>query len=298
MDVLSLLMSASLIPQVVLPAALFLIMTGVGLSLTLSDFRRITDYPRAVLVGVLLQLIALPVLAFLLVTLFGLSGALAAGLMMVALAPGGATSNLITYLLRGDTALSVSLTALSSLITPFTMPVMAWMVLAFWLPESGAGDFPIVPTMLKLLVMALVPVALGMLVRHFAPAFSERMQAPVKFLSILFLVAVVVGIVKANHEQLMAIIGEVAPVALLLMVLAMLMGWAASRLLRLSPEIAITLAIETGIQNAGTALLITAGILQNPQMSAAALSYGVLMNVPVLLLLVWRNLPQQKVAQA
>lgn len=289
-------MSASLMTQVILPAALFLIMTGVGLSLTLADFRRVADYPRAVLAGILLQLLGLPVLALALVSLFGLPGALAAGLMMVALAPGGATSNMITFLLRGDTALSVSLTAVSSLITPFTMPLMAWVVLGWWLPDSGSGDFPIVPTMAKLLVMALVPVGLGMLIRHFAPAFSDRMQAPVKFLSILFLVVVVVGIVKANHEQLMAIIGQVAPVAILLMVLALIMGWQVARWLGLSTEVAMTLAVETGIQNAGTALMITAAILHNAQMSAAALCYGVVMNIPILVMLVWRNLPQRQTA--
>lgn len=290
-------MDASFIPQVVLPAALFLIMTGVGLSLTLTDFRRLADSPRAVLAGALLQLLLLPVLALLLVNLFALSGALAAGLMLVALAPGGATSNLITFLLRGDTALSVSLTALSSLITPFTMPLMAWMVLDYWLPNTSSGDFPVVPTMFKLLLMALLPVVLGMLIRHWAPVFSTRMQGPVKLLSVVFLIVVVVGIVKANAEQLGMIIGQVAPAALSLMLLALAAGWLVARLLRLSQEIAITLAIETGIQNAGTALLITAGILHNPQMSAAALSYGVLMNVPVLLLLVWRNLPSSR-AQA
>lgn len=289
-------MTANLMTQIVLPAALFLIMTGVGLSLTLADFRRILEYPVAVLAGVVLQLLCMPLLAYGLVTLFDLPGVLAAGLMMVALAPGGATSNMITFLMRGDTALSVSLTALSSLITPFTMPLAAWVVLGWWLPDAGAGDFPIVPTMLKLLMMALLPVGLGMLIRFYAPVFSERMQVPVKFLSILFLVLVVVGIVKANSAQLLAIISQVAPVALLMMVLALLMGWQVARWLGLNRQVAMTLAIETGIQNAGTALLITAGVLHNAQMSAAALSYGVLMNVPVLLMLLWRVLPQRQMS--
>lgn len=291
-------MDAAILTQVVLPAALFCIMAGVGLSLKFASFRRILVQPRLILLGLGLQMICLPLLALLLVQLFQLPAALAAGLLIVALAPGGATSNMITFLIRGDTALSVSLTGLTSLLTPLSLPLLTVVFVAPWVPDIDLSQFPVLATMFKLLAIALLPVVLGMLVQHYAPEFSQRMIRPVKVMAVLFLLIVVVGIVGANYQKLLVTISLVGPVALLLMILALAGGYFLTRSLGFPQAQALTLGVETGIQNAGTALLVTAGVLQSPEMSVAALCYGVVMNLPVMVLIIARNWAGYRLARA
>lgn len=291
-------MTATIMTQLVLPAALFCIMIGVGLTLQFADFQRLIARPGPVLLGLGLQLLCLPLLAAALIAVLNLPPALAMGLLIVAFAPGGATSNMITLLVRGDTALSISLTAISSLITPVTLPLLTWLALQWLLPEVSNDDFPVLATMGRLLLIAVVPVLLGMLIRRYAPAFSLTMQRPVKWLSLLFLLIVVIGIIKANHDRLADILLMVGPVALLLMSLTLALGYGVARWWQLPADQALTLAIETGVQNAGTALLVTAGVLQDPQMSASALCYGVVMNLPVLVLICYRNRPRSKADRA
>lgn len=289
-------MTATYMTQLVLPTALFCIMVGVGLTLQFADFRRLLVRPGPVLLGLSLQLLCLPLLAVGLVSVLNLPPPLAVGLLVVAFAPGGATSNMITLLVRGDTALSISLTAISSLVTPLSLPLLTWLALQWLMPQASSNGFPVLATMARLVLIAVVPVLLGMLVRHYAPRLSLKVQAPVKWLSLLFLLIVVVGIIKANQARLAEIVLAVGPAALLLMMLALGLGYLVARWWQLPPEQALTLAIETGVQNAGTALLVTAGVLHDPLISASALCYGVVMNLPVLVLIGYRNLPRRHVA--
>ncbi|MBY4677802.1 bile acid:sodium symporter family protein [Marinobacterium arenosum] len=291
-------MAANIISQLILPAALFFIMLGVGFSLQPADFRRVWQSPLAVAVGLTLQLLVLPVLGALVVLLFSLPPLMACGLMILTLTPGGATSNMITYLCRGDTALSVSLTALVSLITPFTLPLLTLWVLQWQLADGQVIDFPVLATMAKLVLIALLPVLLGMLVRYRWPVFCQRMVGPVKWLSLLFLLLVVVGILRANWDAFPALVKQLGPAVLSLVLLAMLIGYGVAQRLRLAGEQATCIAIEVGIQNAGTALLVTGGILQNPTMSASALIYGVLMNLPALALILYCNRPRRQRREA
>lgn len=282
-------MQTSFMTQWILPMALFVIMLGVGMTLRADDFRRVLRAPGAVLTGLLAQLLLLPCLGLLLVSLLQLPPLLAVGLMVLTFAPGGATSNMLTLLSRGDTALSVSLTAITSLITPFSLPLLTLLALNHWQGELVLPEFPVLESVLKLLLITLVPVLLGMLLSARSPNFSRRVTRPVKLLSLLFMILVVSGIVMANWTRLPALIAIVGPAALLLALLAMSSGYLLARLMRLQSEQQVTLSIEVGIQNAGTALLVTGGLLQNAEMSASALIYGVLMQVPALMLVLWRN---------
>jgi BASS family bile acid:Na+ symporter len=142
---------------------------------------------------------------------------------------------------------------------------------------------------MKLVLVTLLPVLLGMLVSGRSPGFSHRVKGPVKILSLAFMVVVVTGIVAANWGRLPALVAIVGPAALLLALLAMGSGYLLARLMRLQASQQVTLSIEMGIQNAGTALLVTGGLLQSAEMSASALIYGVLMQLPALLLVGWRN---------
>lgn len=291
-------MENSVVTQVVLPAALFVIMLGVGLTLSLEDFRRIWSQKRVVALGVSLQLVLLPLLGFLVVTLFQLPAGLAVGLMILTFAPGGATSNMITYLARGDTALSVSMTATVSLIAPFSLPLLAALALEHWFGQSQALAFPVVQTMGKLVVMTIIPVLLGVFLHHKLPMLCKRLQAPVKWLSMLFLLVVVAGIVKANWQRLPELTLQVGPAVLTLITLAFALGYLISRQLRCDTTRALTLGIEVGIQNAGTALLVTGTVLHNAEMSASALAYGILMNIPVFVLIIYRNWRTESTAAA
>ncbi|BBB29201.1 bile acid:sodium symporter family protein [Neptunomonas japonica] len=279
-------MESTALTQVVLPLALFFIMLGIGLSLDVSNFLDLKSRPLAVVLGSVLQLVVLPLLGYSVVTLLNVPPAYAVGIMILTFAPGGATSNMISYLSRADTALSVSLTVIASVVTPFTLPLLSFMAVSHWLSLDTTVAFPIVLTIFKLLTIALLPVILGMWLNHKAPYFSAKLQLAVKWCSLLFMLAVVVGIVSGNKDKLSGMLVEVGPVIILLSFAAMLIGWWAGKLFRLPAKQGVTLAIETGIQNAGLALMITGAVLHNTEMSGVVLLYGVLMQVPAILLIV------------
>jgi len=280
--------------QVVLPLALFLIMLGIGLSLRLDDFIRLRKQPGVVLLGSGLQLIGLPLLGCLLVTLFQVSGAYAAAIMILTLAPGGATSNMVSYLCRADIALSVCLTAIASMVTPFTLPILSFYVLQHWMSIETAVSFPITQTLVKLLFIALLPVFLGMVIFHHLPRWATRLQPVVKWSSLGFMILVVIGIVKSNQTHLIVLLEELGVVMIVMAALAVIISWLIAASFGFAIEQRLTLGIETGIQNAGLALIITGTVLNDAQMSGVVLLYGVLMQIPAVFLIIIRNLPQRK----
>lgn len=275
--------------QIILPLALFLIMLGIGLSLSLNDFLALKAEPRAVVVGSLMQLVGLPLLGYAVVTIMNLPPVYAVGIMILTFAPGGATSNMISYLCKADTALSVSLTVIASILTPVTLPLLSYWAVTHWLSIESSMPFPIAQTILKLLTIALVPVLLGMWVRKKKPGFATRLQPLIKWSSLLFMLAVVTGIVVANQEKLSPMLMQVGPAVMLLSIIAMLAGAWVGKYCRLSPGQSLTLAIETGIQNAGLALVVTGTVLHNTEMSGVVLLYGVLMQIPALVLIAYRH---------
>lgn len=278
--------------SIILPVALFIIMLGMGMSLRWQDFNRLLQRPGQICTGLLLQMILLPLLGFLIVTLTGLPALLAVGLMILSFAPGGATSNMISHLCRADTALSISLTGITSLIVPLTLPWLTWWAMDHFMGAGVTVELPLLETALKLLVITIVPVISGMLISARWPALARQLYRPVKVISLVFMFAVVVMITLANREALPQLLPQVAPAVMLLACTAMLISWLiAQRLLRYRLETALTMAIETGIQNAGTALLVTGAILQQPQMSMTVLIYGILMQIPAVALIIWRNSP-------
>ncbi|MBP0048965.1 bile acid:sodium symporter family protein [Marinobacterium sp. AK62] len=282
-------MEASAITQLFLPLALFIIMLGVGMTLSGRDFGLLLRAPRAVLTGLVSQLCLLPVLAFIGVQLLELSAVMSVGLMILAFAPGGVTSNMLSLLAKGDTALSVTLTGITSLVTPFTLPLMSVLALNYWSLSDAQINLPVLPAIAKMVLITLVPIVLGMLVHHFYPQIADRARKGVKLLSLLFMLVVVVSIVLANSQHLGAVLASAGPAVLLVSVGALLVGYLAGTFAGLSGRQRITIGLETGVQNAGTALMVTSGLLDNPEMSAIVLMYGVLMQVPALGIVLWRN---------
>ena len=166
----------TIIGQIFLPVSLAIIMFGMGLTLVIGDFIRIFTYPKAVLVGLINQIILLPIIGFSIVVLFKLSPTMATGVMILSLCPGGPTSNLITQVSRGNIGLSVTLTALASLITVFTIPVLLSEAIAYFTGNTGVViELPVLQTMLQILVITVIPIAIGMIIRKPNEGFAVRM---------------------------------------------------------------------------------------------------------------------------
>lgn len=277
------------ISQLILPLALMVIMLGVGMSLRLSNFSLVLKQPIVIMVGLLLQLGLLPLLGLAVVLWFQLPATLAVGVMILTFAPGGATSNMITFLSRGDTALSVCLTAIGGIITPFTLPLLTMLAIEYGFGESSNIVFPVLPTMIKLLAVGVLPVLIGVLIHHYWPQFCLRIEKLTKLLAGIFLLAVVTALTYENWETLPSLLVSVGPAIFSLVILAMICGFLVAKAMKLSADHRVTLAVEVGIQNAGLAMLVTVTILQNAEMSVTALVYGILMNIPAFLLILFRN---------
>lgn len=280
-------MNQDLVLAIALPVTLFCIMFSMGTSLVAADFKRVVEHPHAMLSGVVSQMVLLPLLAFALLYPMELPVEIFIGFMILALSPGGTTSNMFSYLAGGYLALSISLTAVISVITPFSIPLVAGWLLATQLDETSVIQLPLLPTLARLLAVTLLPVAAGMLLRHFKPGFCKRHQGGLTRLPLMMLMLVIGGIIHQNWQKMPYFIEQTGMPALLLATLALLCGYVFARLLKHNVKTARTIAIETSIQNGGTAILVTGTILKNPTMTIAPVMYGILMLVPVLVYLSW-----------
>ncbi len=272
-------MEESLLTKVLLPLALFIIMWGLGLSLTWADFRRGAEKPIPVIAGIVCQMVLLPILGFAVAKLFGLSGALAVGLVILSLCPGGVTSNLLSFLARGDLALSITLTAISSVLTPFTVPLVAGLAFSTFGLDAQEIALPIPKTMLTLVAIMILPVAIGMGIRRAKPGFAKAAERPIRIASALFLALIIAGVVKQNINELGDFFLRAGPAALVLNVASMGGGLLVAKLLKLQRPQAITIGMEVGIQNGTTAIFITGTLLTNPEMSIAPAIYSLIMFV-------------------
>lgn len=288
-------MSPDLLTKVILPAALFLIMFGMGLSLRLTDFKSVLHSPKAVSIGLIGQMLLLPAVAFFIAVSLNLSPEIAVGLMIIALAPGGATSNLFTYLSKGDISLSISLTAVVSLITPFTIPlVTAWSML-FFMGDAAAFSLPLLKTIVQLLVITVIPVALGMLVLSRWPSAAARIENLLKWFSILFLLLIITLIVLKNADNMASFFAQAGLATLLLNILVLVLGYQMAKLSRLSHPQAVSIGFEVGIQNGTLALVVAGTLIGNEVMMIPAVTYSLLMFVSgaAFSAFVWRKHKQQ-----
>jgi BASS family bile acid:Na+ symporter len=281
-------MQASVLTNLLLPLALGVIMLGLGLGLTLDDFRRVARYPRAVLTGLFLQTGVLPWAAFALALLFRLPPELAVGLMLLAASPGGATANIYSHLAHGDVALNITLTAINSVLCLLTLPVILNLSLEYFL---GAGQYvpPPVQKIVEVAVIILLPVALGMALRRFAPAFSTRMEKPVRLLSVLVLALLIVAAVVQAWSTLLAWFAVVGLACLLFNLVSMGTGYAAPLAIRLPEKQAVAIAMEIGIHNGTLAIFIALNVLGNAAMSIPAAIYSLMMFFTAAAFAFWVN---------
>lgn len=272
-------MEASIVTQVVLPASLFLVMFGMGLSLKVEDFSRILLHPKAAVVGILCQMLMLPLVGFFIVFLFNLSTELAVGLMILTFCPGGVTSNMFSYLAKGDTALSVSLTALVSLVTPFTIPTLTVLMMNYFLAESQTFSMPVIKTIAQLLVITIIPVMIGMIIYHKLPIFSAKADKSVKIGSVILLFFIIAGIVVKEWQNMASYFIDTGLATFTLNISTLVLGFCIALWFGLMKPQAISISIEVGIQNGTLALFVAGTILQNAVMTIPAVTYSLIMFV-------------------
>ncbi|MEO0431568.1 MAG: bile acid:sodium symporter family protein [Cyanobacteria bacterium J06656_5] len=274
-------MESSFLTAVFLPLALFIIMLGMGLGLTIADFKRILVEPKAVILGLMAQMILLPLVGVALASIFSLSPELAVGVMILAACPGGPTSNLVTYLAKGNVALSITLTAISSLLTVFTIPLVVNLAMKLFLDAETALQLPFITTVVQIAVITLIPVSLGMVLHSKVPSFANRVEKYVKWLSLFFLGLIIVGLLVKERANVAGFFLQAGGVTLVLMIITMALGYAIATLAQLDNRSATAITVEVGIQNGTLAIAIASAptFLNNPTMAIPAAIYALLMFV-------------------
>ena len=270
-------MQGDIVSGVLLPLILAFIMFSLGLGLTWGDFKRIFTQPRALLVGVVCHFVLLPLACYGMLSLWGMGGVFAVGFMILAACPTGSTSNLLTYLARGDVALALSFTAVASVATIFTLPLVVTWALGHYLGAARAVDVPVGLMMGQVAMVLGLPVSAGMWARHrwgaWARAFEPRAT---RIATVLFVLIVVLAVLK-NWALLRDNFASLAPFALLLNLSMLAVGFVMARAMRLSRSQSVTLGIETAVQNAALALVIASTVLKDDAMAIPGALYGVLM---------------------
>jgi bile acid:Na+ symporter, BASS family len=276
----------NIITQVFLPLALFIIMLGMGMSLIVDDFRRVLRFPRSVAVGLVLKLVAIPLFTFGLLHIIPLEPELAVGFILLAACPGGATTNLITNLAKGDVALSITLTAIASFITVFTIPLVVNLGLLQFMGESKEISLPFGKTIGQILAITVVPVMIGMAVNSRNPEWSRKAEKPVKVISAVFLVLIIAAALVKERANMADFFQKAGPVALILNLFGMVIGYVGTLLLTRNKQQSVTVGVEVGVVNGTLGIAIAAGILGNSVMSIPSAIYSIIM-FPSVLLLVW-----------
>ncbi|MBG0831233.1 bile acid:sodium symporter family protein [Planomonospora sp. ID67723] len=266
----------SALTSVFLPAALAVIMFGLGLGLTVADFRRVVVYPKAAFLALLCQIVVLPLICFGLVRAFGPAPGLAVGMMLLAASPGGTSANLYSHLFGGDVALNVTLTAINSVLAVFTLPLVTNLAIAHF--QGGGGQVGLqFDKTAQVFLIVLIPVAIGMAVRARSAGFATRMEKPVKILSAVILLAVIIGAIVKEAGNLGGYIASVGLITLLFSVLSLTVGYWVPRLAGVGARQAIASCMEIGIHNSTLAITVAISLLGSTETAIPAAVYGVLM---------------------
>ncbi|KOX16361.1 bile acid:sodium symporter family protein [Nocardiopsis sp. NRRL B-16309] len=262
-----------------LPLALGLVMFGLGLSLTAGDFGRVVRFPKAALISLVCQIVVLPLICLGLVQVFGLSGVLAVGMMLLVASPGGSSANLFSYLARGNVALNITLTAVNSVLSVFTLPIVVGLSITYFLGDDASIGLQFAKV-LQVFAIVLVPVAIGMAVRGRFPGWAQGMGKTVKIGSTVVLALVILAAVVSQFDVLRDNITTLGPAALLLSVLSLGVGYLVPRLFGVTRGDATASAMEIGIHNATLAIAVAVSVLGDEALALPAAVYGVLMYLP------------------
>jgi len=282
----------NVIVDVVLPIALAFIMFSLGLGLTRADFFLVFKEPKAFAIGVFNQMIVLPIIGFIVVILSGLEGELAVGLMILACCPGGVTSNILTKLAKGDTALSISYTAVISVISVFSLPLIVGLSMSYFMGEV-APDIDILGLGITMFLLTTLPVLIGMTIRHQATEIAKSIEKAVNSIAAILFVIIVIAAIASEWDTLVENIGTLGPSVIMLNVLMLGIGYQSAKFFNIEVSKATTVSIETGIQNATVGITIGGLIMASPDGGLSTLSlpsgmYGVLMYLIITPFIYWR----------
>jgi bile acid:Na+ symporter, BASS family len=269
-------MEQSSLTSTLMPIALGTIMLGLGLSLTIGDFKRVTRYPKAMTIAMVCQMILLPAVCFVLVIVFDIDPALGVGLMLLSASPGGATANLYSHLSHGDVALNISLTAINSVLTLFTLPLIVNFSLSYFMASDQYVPMQF-SKIIEVFAVVLTPVLLGMLIRSKAPGFAGKMDKPVKILSALFLVLIIISVTLRERHQLGIYFAQIGWPVLTFNIISMMMGYYLPLLFKVEKKQAIAIGLEIGIHNGTLAIYIALNVLNNSSMSLPPAVYSLVM---------------------
>ncbi|NQV15496.1 bile acid:sodium symporter family protein [bacterium] len=269
-----------MIIDIILPLSLVFIMYSLGLSLTTEDFKNVARQPKVFTVGIINQMLFLPLVAFGIILLFGISKEMAVGLMILSCCPGGVTSNIITKMAKGDTALSISYTAVISVLTVITLPVITGFSIHYFM-GSEAPPINVLTLGITMFAITAIPVALGLLTHHKAEHFTSNFEPKASKISGVLFVLIVIGALASEWDAFITNVTILGPSIVTLIILMLLIGYGSAHLFKMSEPQAVSVAIATGIQNATVGITVGNLILSGGEglsvLSLPSGVYGILM---------------------
>ncbi|MFW2077604.1 bile acid:sodium symporter family protein [Acinetobacter sp. ULE_I010] len=263
---------------IMLPLALAIIMIGLGLELTPKDFARVSKHPKAVLIALFCQLVLLVGIAFILCIVLDLPPLLSVGLMLLAASPGGSTANLFSYLFKGDIALNITLTAINSVIAAFTLPLIVNFSIQYFMNDGQQITMQF-SKILQVFAIILIPVCIGMLIRHYAPRFTEKLNKPLRIFSVVFLVLIIIGAITKERHNILEYLTQVGLATVIFCLSSLLIGYFVPRLLGINSAQARACAFEIGIHNSTLAMTIALTVIANTTVAMPAAVYSIFMYI-------------------
>jgi BASS family bile acid:Na+ symporter len=273
----------NIITTVILPLALAFIMFSLGLGLTVKDFTRVAQQPKDFVVGLLSQVIVLPVVAFILVSTFSVSPEIALGVMIIAAAPGGVTSNLLTSFGRGDVALSVSLTAIISLLCVFTIPAIVGYSYVHFFSGTMKNEISVILIAFKMFAMVTLPVLIGLTIRHFAENFAIRFTNVSNKVSTVLFVLVLLGAIYKERINIGAYYIDAGLITFTLNIVMLGIAWWLANIFGSGVRQKIAISIECGLQNGTLAIAVVTLLPKSGQVIIPAATYSLTMFLTALI---------------
>jgi len=261
----------------IVPICIFLIMMGMGMSLVLNDFKRIFKFPKAVSIGLTNQLFILPIVGFTLASIMPLEPEYAIGVMLLVMCPGGTTSNMFTHIAKGDVALSVTMTAIASILTVFSIPIILNLSLTHFMGAGNEFSLPIIKTMLNLMSLTILPISIGMLINRYASTVAKKSQAYVSKFGIVFLTLLIIFLTYVQRDMFIPAMIAVGPISLLLNVSTMILGYFSAKWFKLNTAQKTSITLEVGLQNSTLSMFMALSLLANYKMSFVPAIYTMLM---------------------
>ena len=266
-----------IVTDVFLPLVLAFIMFALGLGLTGGNFLRVVKQPRDFFIGALSQIILLPIIAFILVKIWPIAPELAIGVMIIAAAPGGVTSNLLTSFAKGDVALSISLTAIISLLCVITIPFIVLTSVGLLGGSNISQDISLISMSRDMFLIVTVPVLLGMLLRRFASGIALKFEPTAKKVSTVLFVLVLLGAIAAERENIISFFVQAGLITLVLNVIMMIVAFCLAQLLGSGIEQKKCITIECGLQNGTLAIFVATSIFGGGMYVIPAATYSLIM---------------------